>query len=95
MLDGRITQVQDISEEYFPAYRVHALIRGQVEVFHVWLKTDHNEWAVYGDDGFRYLASFPTQAEAMAFIGTAADGHGEQEPRSARGRHGADPSARR
>jgi hypothetical protein len=71
VLDGRITQVEDISEEEFPDYRVHALIRGQVEVFHVWLKTDHNEWAVYGDDGFRYVASFPTRAQAMAFIGTA------------------------
>lgn len=79
MLDGKITHVEDISEEYFPAYRVHALVGGQVEVFHVWLKTDHNEWAVYGDDGFRYVSSFPTQAEAMAFIGTAADAAGSRK----------------
>jgi hypothetical protein len=70
VLNGTITKVEDISHEYFPIYRVHALIGGEVEVFHVWLKTDHNEWAVYGDDGFRYISSFPTQAEAMAFIGT-------------------------
>ena len=59
MLEGRITDVEDISEEYFPDFRVHALIRGRIEVFRVWLKTDHNEWAVYGDDGFRYMSGFP------------------------------------
>jgi hypothetical protein len=72
VLEGRITDVEDISEEYFPDFRVHALIRGRTEVFRVWLKTDHNEWAVYGDDGFRYMSGFPTRAQAMAFIGRAA-----------------------
>ena len=72
MLEGRITDVEDISEEYFPDFRVHALIRGRTEVFRVWLKTDHNEWTVYGDDGFRYMSGFPTRAQAMAFIGRAA-----------------------
>lgn len=72
MLDGRITQVEDISDEEFPDFRVHALIRGRIEVFRVWLKTDHNQWAVYGDDGFRYVSAFQTRAEAMAFIGRAA-----------------------
>lgn len=70
VLGGSITDVQDISEEELPAFRVHALIRGQAEVFHVWLKTDHNEWAVYADDGFRFLSAFPTRAEAMSFIGS-------------------------
>ena len=72
MLDGRITKVEDISQEDFPDFRVHALIRGRIELFRVWLKTDHNEWAVYGDDGFRFVSAFPTQAQAMAFIGEAA-----------------------
>ncbi|MGB7961929.1 MAG: hypothetical protein WCF12_03075 [Propionicimonas sp.] len=72
MLDGVITEVEDISDEEFPDFRVHALIAGQMQVFRVWLRTYHNEWAVYGADGHQYVSAFPTRSEAMAFIGRAA-----------------------
>lgn len=72
MLDGVITQVEDISEEYFPDFRVHAVVDGRDELFRVWLRTDHNVWAVYGRDGRQLLSTFPTKAEAMSYIGRAA-----------------------
>lgn len=72
MLHGVITEVEDISDEEFPDFRVHALIGGQMQVFRVWLRTFRNEWAVYGEDGRQYVSAFPTRTEAMEFIGRAA-----------------------
>lgn len=72
MLYGVITDVEDISQEELPDFRVRALVDGRERMFRVWLRTDHNVWAVYGDDGWDHLDDFPTKAEALAFIGRAA-----------------------